>query len=74
MVSEDAPNGAILSAGAGVFALSRIVETQGVNLGAGATAEDVRDAWSKVADPAGEVELKAGMEQSQKILGKLMGG
>ncbi len=74
MVSEDAPTGAILSAGGGVFAVTRVVETQGANLGAGATAEAVRDAWAKVVDPAGEVEIKAGMEQSQKILALMMKG
>jgi NAD(P)-dependent dehydrogenase (short-subunit alcohol dehydrogenase family) len=73
LVSEEAPTGAILSAGAGVFALSRIVETQGVNLGDGATPEMVRDAWAAIADPSGEVQPKAGMEQSQKILAKLAG-
>ena len=74
MVSEEAPNGAILSAGAGVFALSRIVETQGVNLGADAGPESVRDAWSRICDPAGEIQPNAGLEQSQKILAKLTGG
>ncbi|HEY3815088.1 MAG TPA: SDR family NAD(P)-dependent oxidoreductase [Caulobacteraceae bacterium] len=68
LASDDAPTGAILSAGAGVFALTRIVETHGVNLGASATPEMVRDAWSKITDTTGEVEPKAGLEQSQKIL------
>ena len=74
LVSDQAPTGAILSAGAGVFALSRIVETQGVNLGADATPEQVRDAWARIADPTGEVQPSAGMEQSQKILALLMKG
>ncbi|HWE45105.1 MAG TPA: SDR family NAD(P)-dependent oxidoreductase [Caulobacteraceae bacterium] len=68
LASDDAPTGAILSAGAGVFALTRLVETVGVNLGASATPEMVRDAWAKITDTAGEVEPKAGLEQSQKIL------
>ena len=68
LASDDAPTGAILSAGAGVFALTRLVETIGVSLGASATPEMVRDAWSKITDTTGEVEPKAGLEQSQKIL------
>jgi NAD(P)-dependent dehydrogenase (short-subunit alcohol dehydrogenase family) len=68
LVSDNAPSGAILSAGAGVFALAHIVETQGVNLGADATPEQVRDAWPAIADRSGEVEPKAGMEQSVKLL------
>src|SRR5690606_1728655 len=39
LASKDAPNGAILTAGAGVFALAQIVETEGAYLGAGAAAE-----------------------------------
>ena len=71
LVSQEAPNGAILSAGAGVFALSQIFETQGANLGGEATPEAVREAWSKLTDRAGEIEPKAGLEQSQKILSLL---
>jgi NAD(P)-dependent dehydrogenase (short-subunit alcohol dehydrogenase family) len=74
LVSDEAPTGAILSAGAGVFALSRIVETQGANLGADATPEQVRDAWAKVIDPSGEVQPNTGLEQSQKILALLVKG
>ena len=35
MVSEDAPNGAIIAAGAGVFTRVMIHDTMGVNLGTG---------------------------------------
>jgi NAD(P)-dependent dehydrogenase (short-subunit alcohol dehydrogenase family) len=73
LASDEAPTGAILSAGAGVFALTRILETEGASLGAQATPEMVRDAWGKIGDPAGEVEPKAGLEQSQKILKLLTG-
>lgn len=68
LVSEDAPSGAILSAGAGVFATSHITETMGANLGADATPEQVRDAWSRISDRSNEMEPKAGGEQAQKIL------
>jgi len=73
LASEEAPTGVILSAGAGVFALTRLVETTGVNLGTGATPEMVRDAWEKIGDRSGEVAPQAGLEQSQKILALLAG-
>ena len=73
LASDEAPTGAILSAGAGVFALSKIVETQGVNLGLDASPEAVRDAWSKITDPTGEITPKMGGEQSMKIMAKLQG-
>ena len=50
LASEDAPNGVILTAAAGVFAAARIEETDGVNLGHKATAEDVAANWAKIAD------------------------
>jgi hypothetical protein len=73
LASDEAPTGAILSAGAGVFALTSLQETQGVNLGQNATPEAVRDAWDRIADRTGEVSPRAGSEQSQKILMKLAG-
>jgi NAD(P)-dependent dehydrogenase (short-subunit alcohol dehydrogenase family) len=70
LASQQAPTGAILTAGAGVFALARIVESQGAALGDAPRAEDVRDAWGEITDRTGEIEPRAGHDQSQKILGK----
>ncbi|MDB5458099.1 MAG: short-chain dehydrogenase/reductase [Caulobacter sp.] len=75
LASDDAPTGAILAAGAGVFALSRIYETEGVYLGEGGlSAEEVRDSWSQIADEAGQKAYFAGGEQGQKFFRKLSGG
>lgn len=75
LCSEEAPTGAILTAGAGAFALSRIYETEGVYLGEGGlSVEEVRDNWSKIADPEGQAAYAAGGEQSQKFFRKLSGG
>ncbi|MGH6828498.1 MAG: SDR family NAD(P)-dependent oxidoreductase, partial [Rhizomicrobium sp.] len=41
LASEEAPTGMILSAAAGVFAACRIEETDGINLGQHATADDI---------------------------------
>ena len=75
LCSEDAPTGAILTAGAGAFALARIYETEGVYLGeAGLSVEEVRDNWSKIADETGQKAYVAGGEQSQKFFRKMSGG
>ena len=61
LASDDAPNGAIVTAGAGVFALARIYETEGVYLGEGGlSAEEVRDNWAKITDPTGQQAYAAG--------------
>ncbi len=74
LCSEEAPTGAILTAGAGAFALSRIVETEGVAIGPGATVEAVRDSWSKITDEAGQKAYLNGGEQTGKFFRKLQGG
>ena len=74
LCSEEAPTGAILTAGAGAFALSRIVETEGVAIGPNATVEAVRDNWAKIADPAGQQAYLNGGEQTAKFFRKLQGG
>ena len=75
LASDEAPTGAILAAGAGAFALSRLFETEGVYLGEGGlSAEEVRDNWEKIADPAGQQPYFAGGEQTGKFLRKLQGG
>jgi NAD(P)-dependent dehydrogenase (short-subunit alcohol dehydrogenase family) len=72
LASEEAPTGAILAAGAGVFALARIYETEGVNLGEGGlSAEEVRDNWSKIADETDQKAYFNGGEQGGKIFRKL---
>ncbi|WP_091742984.1 SDR family NAD(P)-dependent oxidoreductase [Phenylobacterium immobile] len=74
LASEDAPTGAILTAGAGVFALARIVETEGAVLTGDLTAEAVRDQWAEIADPTGAQSYGQGLEQAAKFLRRLQGG
>ena len=73
LASDEAPTGCIVTAGAGVFSLARIVETQGVNLNGNLTAEGVRDRWSEIGDEAGQKAYVTGGEQGQKIFAKLQG-
>lgn len=75
LASDEAPTGAILTAGAGAFALSRIFETEGVYLGEdGISVEEVRDNWAKISDPTGQAAYVNGGEQGGKFFRKLAGG
>lgn len=70
LASKEAPSGAILTAGAGVFALAQMVETEGAYLGKTSSAEAVRDQWAQIANPAGAEAYPAGATQTQKFLRK----
>jgi NAD(P)-dependent dehydrogenase (short-subunit alcohol dehydrogenase family) len=75
LVSEDAPSGTILTAGAGVFAVAKIYETDGIALTKdGVTAEEVRDNWAAITDPKGMEAYDQGGGQTQKFMRKLAGG
>lgn len=75
LVSREAPNGVVLTAGAGVFSVARIYETEGVYLGEGGlSAEEVAASWDRISDPAGQAAYFAGAEQTQKVFRKLSGG
>jgi NAD(P)-dependent dehydrogenase (short-subunit alcohol dehydrogenase family) len=71
LVSEDAPTGTILTAAAGVFAAAQIVETDGVNLGHKATADDVAANIAKITDFTGAKHYNMGGEQSQKFFARV---
>ena len=73
LASEDAPTGLILTAAAGVFAAARLEETDGVNLGHQATAEDVAAHINEICDWAGAKAYGQGGEQSAKFLARLQG-
>jgi NAD(P)-dependent dehydrogenase (short-subunit alcohol dehydrogenase family) len=75
LVSEEAPTGVILTAGAGTFALAHMCETEGVYLGEGGlSVEEVRDNWARITDPAGQRAYQNGGEQTQKFITKAMAG
>src|ERR1700743_2702335 len=71
LVSEEAPTGTILTAAAGVFAAAQIVETDGVNLGHKATADDVAANIAKITDFTGAKHYNMGGEQSQKFFARV---
>jgi hypothetical protein len=62
----------ILTAGAGAFAMARIVETEGVYLaGPELSVEGVRDHFAEIADETGQKAYVAGGEQTQKFFRKM---
>jgi NAD(P)-dependent dehydrogenase (short-subunit alcohol dehydrogenase family) len=72
LCSDEAPTGAILTAGGGAFALARIYETEGVFLAeADLSVEAIRDNWSKITDEAGQKAYFAGNEQGAKFFRKM---
>ena len=69
LVSEEAPTGVVLSAGAGVFARTLIQETMGVYLGTGddMTAENIDRVWSQISDTTDVRTPTSGADQGSKI-------
>ncbi|MBT5072985.1 MAG: SDR family NAD(P)-dependent oxidoreductase [Kordiimonadaceae bacterium] len=70
MSANDAPNGEIISAGAGSFSRIRVVESEGVYLGENASAEMITENWSEITNPLGERSLTSGPEHSLKFVSK----
>ena len=69
LAGEDAPNGTIMAAGAGVFSRIFIHETMGVSLGMGEdmTPENIQANWDKISDMTDARALQNGGEQTMKF-------
>ncbi|MGE0830377.1 MAG: SDR family NAD(P)-dependent oxidoreductase [Hyphomonadaceae bacterium] len=73
LVSEEAPTGVILEAGAGAFYVAQMCSTPGAYLGEdGRSVEAVRDAWAKISDPNGQRAYNSGNDAGGKLF-KLIG-
>jgi NAD(P)-dependent dehydrogenase (short-subunit alcohol dehydrogenase family) len=71
LASEEAPTGMIITAAAGVFAAAQIMETDGINLGHGASADDIAKHFSQIADWASAKHYGQGGEQNAKFLARV---
>jgi NAD(P)-dependent dehydrogenase (short-subunit alcohol dehydrogenase family) len=71
LASADAPTGMILTAAAGVFAAAQIVESDGINLGHGASADDIAAHFSQIADWSSAKHYGQGGEQSAKFFARV---
>ena len=70
LVDKDAPTRRILEAGAGCYAVARIVESKGITLQGGEiSAEQVRERWDELSDYSTSTEYTNGSEPSQNFLG-----
>ena len=70
LVSQDAPNRTIVAAGAGCYAVAKIVETQGAYLAPeDQTPEGIAANWDKITNTEGETVPQAGFEQTVKFTG-----
>lgn len=71
LVSDDAPSGVMLCAGAGCFARAELLETQGIYLaGDACTPENVANQFSDISARDGEAPLADAWSQTQKYLTK----
>lgn len=69
LASEDAPTRTVLTAGAGSFAVARIVETHGLGFAAQELSpEAIAANWNAISDPTGQQELVNVEDQMQKLL------
>lgn len=70
---ESAPNRHILCAGAGGYASSQIVETEGIFLAAEQQSpEAILENWQAITDASKQQPLEVGSKQTEKFLGKAM--
>ena len=72
--SENGPTGTILCAGAGVYSVAKIMESDGENLGLEASAEDLEKNWDKISDFSEAKPFFNGGEQTGKVIEKAMKG
>ncbi|HEY1836424.1 MAG TPA: SDR family NAD(P)-dependent oxidoreductase [Rhizomicrobium sp.] len=71
LASDEAPTGIIMTAAAGVFAAAQLVETDGVNLGHKASADDVADNFKAIADFSTAKHYTQGGEQNGKFFARI---
>jgi NAD(P)-dependent dehydrogenase (short-subunit alcohol dehydrogenase family) len=71
LASDEAPSGVIMTAAAGAFAVARIVETDGVNLGHGASVDDIAAHFSQIADWSTARHYDQGGEQTMKFFARV---
>jgi len=73
LCSDKSPNGTILCAGAGGYAVAAIYETDGIFLSPEEQSPDViAERWQEITDTSKQTKLASGAEQSQKFVLKAM--
>jgi NAD(P)-dependent dehydrogenase (short-subunit alcohol dehydrogenase family) len=73
LLGEDAPTRTIMGAGAGSFAVIRIMETEGINLPpADWTPDAIAAHFAEIADPSQAKALEGAFQQTQKYVAQAM--
>ena len=71
MLSEDAPTRTIMGAGAGSFAVIKILESEGINLAkADWTPDAIAAHFAEISDMSKAKALQGAFEQTQKYVGQ----
>lgn len=71
LCSEDAPDGVVLNAGGGIFSLSTVYDTNGIDSAFNFSAEDIRDHWDAIADSSDLKAYRSGDEVAAMIAKRL---
>jgi len=71
MLSEDAPNGVIMTAGAGFYASVKIIESEGVVIPGAVTVDDVAANWDKINDFSKYVSYEGTPEATARVFSLL---
>lgn len=71
LASADAPNGEILMAGAGNYAVAKLIESEGIKLPeAQRTPENIAAIFDQISDVSNGVEIQDGMQHIERIVSK----
>lgn len=75
LASDQAPTGVILNAGAGLFSVNLVADTQGITMPLEAvSAEAVAAAWQQIADPSTLGGYANAVDQSMAMLARVKAG
>ena len=71
MLSEDAPNGVIMTAGAGFYASVKIIESEGMVIPGAVTVDDIAANWDKINDFSKHVSYEGTPEATARVFSLL---
>ena len=71
MLGEDAPNGVIMTAGAGFYASVKIIESEGMVIPGAVSVDDIAANWDKINDFSNYVSYEGTPEATARVFSKL---
>ena len=73
MLSEDAPTGAIITAGAGFFAAVKTIEAEGMLIPGAVSVDDVAANWDRISDFSKHVTYESVNDGTSRVFKLLKG-